>query len=271
MNYYHITAEELGNEARLPILKMGDSGEVFYELAREMLREIKHNTKQGKLTVLIVPVGPVGQYPIFVRLVNEARLSLRNCWFINMDEYLTDEDKWVEENHPQSFRGYMRRQVYEKLCPELTVPEEQRIFPDPAAPEKIEELITRLGGVDMVIGGIGITGHLAFNEPQANMTVQDFANLPTRVLDIAPETRAVNSIGDLGGAIEDMPCRAVTVGMKDILGARKLRFAVFRDWHRAVCRRAAYGEVSADFPATLLQTHNDAVLYVNQVAAERAY
>ena len=83
--------------------------------------------------------------------------------------------------------------------------------------------------------------------------------------------RAVNAVGDLGGALEDMPLQAVTIGMKEILGAKKLRLAVFRDWHRAVCRRAAYGEVTSAFPATLAQLHPDALLYVNKVAAAAAY
>jgi len=125
--------------------------------------------------------------------------------------------------------------------------------------------------VDIAFGGIGITGHLAFNEPQPELTAEQFAQLPTRVLDIHPETRATNCVGDLGGALEDMPRKCVTIGMKEILGARKLRLGVFRDWHRAVCRRAAYGEVTAAFPATLAQNHPDALLYVNANAAQTAY
>ena len=106
--------------------------------------------------------------------------------------------------------------------------------------------------MDITFGGIGITGHLAFNEPQSELTPEAFAQLQTRVLSIAPETRA-------------------TIGMKEILSARKLRLAVFRDWHRAVCRRAAYGEVTASFPATLAQNHGDAVLYVNANAAQQPF
>ena len=134
-----------------------------------------------------------------------------------------------------------------------------------------EDVIEELGGVDIAFGGIGITGHLAFNEPQPELTAEQFAQLPTRVLDIHPETRATNCVGDLGGALEDMPRKCVTIGMKEILGARKLRLGVFRDWHRAVCRRAAYGEVTAAFPATLAQNHPDALLYVNANAAQTAY
>ena len=91
-SYEHGLLSDFQN-AKVPLLKLGDSGEVFYELALEMIGEIEKNNAVGRRTVFICPVGPVGQYPIFVRLVNERRLSLKNCWFINMDEYLTDDAK----------------------------------------------------------------------------------------------------------------------------------------------------------------------------------
>ena len=165
----------------------------------------------------------------------------------------------------------MDREVYGRIDSALLMPPEQRVFPDPNDLARIPALIEALGGVDICFGGIGITGHLAFNEPQEELTPEAFAALPTRVLDISPETRAVNAIGDLGGAVEDMPRRCITIGMKEILGAKKLRLAVFRDWHRAVCRRAAYGDVTAAFPATLAQRHPDALLYVNDNAARLPY
>lgn len=270
MDYYHISAQELGKGAKLPILKLGDSGEVFYEMAAEMCAAIRTNNAAGKPTVFICPVGPVGQYPIFVRLVNREQLSLRNCWFINMDEYLTDDDEWIDASDPLSFRGFMERTVYSKIDPALVVPEDQRVFPDPNDLDRIPALIEELGGVDIAFGGIGITGHLAFNEPDPSLTPEEFAQLKTRTLDIHAETRATNCIGDLGGALEDMPHRCVTIGMSEILGARKVRLGVFRDWHRAVIRRTAYGEVSSDFPATLLQNHPDARVYVNANAAQAA-
>lgn len=270
MDYYHISAQELGKGAKLPILKLGDSGEVFYEMAAEMCAAIRANNAAGKPTVFICPVGPVGQYPIFVRLVNREQLSLRNCWFINMDEYLTDDDEWIDASDPLSFRGFMERTVYSKIDPALVVPEDQRVFPDPNDLDRIPALIEELGGVDIAFGGIGITGHLAFNEPDPSLTPEEFAQLKTRTLDIHAETRATNCIGDLGGALEDMPHRCVTIGMSEILGARKVRLGVFRDWHRAVIRRTAYGEVSSDFPATLLQNHPDARVYVNANAAQAA-
>ena len=271
MDYYAIPPEELGKDAKIPVCPLGDSGEVFYELAQQMTEAIRANNATGKKTVFICPVGPVGQYPVFVRLVNRDRLSLKNCWFINMDEYLNDDGTYIDEASPLSFRGFMARNVYGRIDPDLLMGPEQRVFPDPADPGKVDRLIEELGGVDICFGGIGINGHLAFNEAREDMTAEEFANLGTRVLTLNPETRTANAIGDRGGAIDAMPKMAVTIGIKQILSAKKVRLGVFRDWHRSVVRQAAYGPVTAHFPASLLQNHPDAAIYTNALAAGRPF
>ena len=271
MDYFQISAQDLGRDAKIPVVKLGDSGEVFYELALEMVSAIRANNDRGEKTVFICPVGPVGQYPIFVRLVNRDRLSLKNCWFLNMDEYLNDDGAYIPKESPLSFRGFMERTVYGQIDPALLMPPEQRVFPDPAGPGRMDRLIEELGGVDIAFGGIGINGHLAFNEAREDMTAQEFAAQGTRVLSLNPETRTANAIGDRCGAIDAMPKRAVTIGIKQILGARKVRLGIFREWHRSVVRQAAYGPVTAHFPASLLQNHPDAVIYANSTAAAQPF
>ena len=83
------------------------------------------------------------------------------------------------------------------------MPEEQRIFPDPKNPGHIPEVIGQLGGVDICFGGIGINGHVAFNEADASLSNEEFLAQQTRVLKITPETRTANAIGDFNGALED--------------------------------------------------------------------
>ena len=161
--------------------------------------------------------------------------------------------------------------MYTKVDPELLMPPEQRVFPDPADPGKVDRLIEELGGVDIAFGGIGINGHLAFNESREDMTAEEFAAQGTRALSLNPETRTANAIGDRCGAIDAMPHRAVTIGIKQILGARKVRLGVFREWHRSVVRQAAYGEVTAHFPASLLQNHPDAIIFTNSLAAGQPF
>ena len=148
------------------------------------------------------------------------------------------------------------------------MPKEQRIFPDPENLACVQETIQRLGGVDICFGGIGINGHVAFNEAQDDLSEKEFLELRTRVLKISSETRAVNSIGDLNGALDDMPYDCVTIGFNEIFQARKIRLGCFRDWHRSVVRHAAYGERSPHFPVSLLQAHKDVNIRLTEFVAE---
>lgn len=271
MKFFNIEKEDLGKNTEIELLKLGESGEVFYEIADIMIKEIKKNNEKDENTVFIIPVGPTGQYPIFTRLVNRDRVSLKNTYFINMDEYLDDNKEYIDKNNKLSFRGFMDREVYSKIDEDLIMPEKNRIFPDPKNPDKIMEIINKLGKVDITFGGLGINGHLAFNEPNENLSEEEFMNLTTRVLKISRETRTINSVGDLNGAIDAMPKYAVTVGMKEIFSAKKLVFGAFRDWHRAVVRQTMYGEIGVHFPATFLRKHEDVTLIINENASRRPF
>ncbi|MBQ7282178.1 MAG: glucosamine-6-phosphate isomerase [Spirochaetales bacterium] len=270
-DYYSYDAEQLARNGKIRTVCMASSEQVFKCMAREMADEIISHNALGQKTVFILPVGPVGQYPFFVEIVNKERISLKDCWFFNMDEYLTDEGKWLDKDCFLSFRGFMETNVYSKINGDLVNPPSQRFFPDPDDPSAMTRKLEELGGADVCFGGIGINGHVAFNEPQPELSVSEFANLTTRVVRISDETKTANAIGDLGGAIEDMPEYAVTIGMKEILSSKKIRLGVFRTWHRAVVRRAVCGEITSEFPVSLLQKHPDSMIYVNDVASERAF
>ncbi len=265
-DYYTYDRQQLLANPKIPMEVMADKPTVFRAIAREMADIIKSHNAEGRTTVFICPVGPVGQYPYFVELVNSEQISLTNCWFINMDEYLGDDMEWIDIDHPLSFRGFMERTVYSKIAPALNVPESQRVFPDPNHLDYIPALIERLGGVDCCFGGIGINGHLAFNEPE-DVSVEEFKTRLTRVLPISRETRTANAIGDFGGRLEDMPTHCVTIGFHEIYNARKIRLGIFRDWHRAVARRAGYGEMTAQFPVSLLADHPDVLLRMTEYVA----
>ncbi len=253
-------------EGKIPVRIFSNSDEVFIQIAREMVETIEANNQREEKTVFIVPVGPVGQYPYFVSMVNERNLSLKNVWLINMDEYLDENSNYISLDFPHSFRRFMDTHVYSLINRKLLMDESQRVFPDPAFPERIEDLIGELGKVDIAFGGIGINGHLAFNEAE-DVDAIEFANRTTRVLDISLETITANGIADLDGALELMPKKAVTIGMKEILSAEKIRLGVFRPWHRAVVRRALFDTPSGSFPVTLVQNHKDALIYINDIAS----
>lgn len=266
--YYSYQREELLQNPKIPLIIMEDNAAVFRSIAEEMAAEIERRNQEKETTVFIIPVGPVGQYPYFIEMVNTRNISLKKVWFINMDEYLTDRKQWISIEDRLSFRGYMNREVYSKLKPELVMPEEQRIFPDPEDASAVPRLIEELGGVDIAFGGIGINGHVAFNEPREELSEEEFLQLKTRVCEIAQETRAVNAVGDLNGAIDEMPVYCVTIGMNEISRAKKIRLGCFRDWHRAVVRQAAHGEKTTHFPVSLLQGHPDINIKLTEFVAK---
>jgi glucosamine-6-phosphate deaminase len=264
-DYLGVAPDRLGHGTSVKVRIAGDPHDMAAHMAEAMLRLLRESR-----ATLIVPVGPVDQFPLLAQRINEERLNCRDAVLVNMDEYLTDEDQWLPLDHPLSFRGFMNRKFYDLLDPALAPRPENRVFPDPREPERIAALIAQRGGVDACFGGIGINGHLAFNEPPEpgeRVTLEEFAALPTRVLDLARETRTINSV-TVGGDITVVPHRAITVGMREILASRRLRFYCNRPWQRGVVRRVLHGAITPACPASLLRQHPDAELTLADLVAE---
>lgn len=269
-DYLTVSAAELGQGTPVQVRVLGDLASVGRDMAEAMLGEILEAQAAGRSATLIVPVGPVDQFPLLAEMINQRRIDCRDVVLINMDEYLTDDDRYVPAEHPLSFRGFMNRLFYDRLDAALAPRSEHRVFPDPQDPAAISRLIARRGGVDACFGGIGINGHIAFNEPPEpgeTMAVEQFAALPTRILSLTRETRTINSV-TVGGELAIIPRRAVTVGMQECLGARRLRLYCNRPWQSAVVRRVLHGPVTAACPASLMRRHPDAVLSVAEYVAQ---
>ena len=267
--YLTISRDDLGKNQPVKVEISGDMAAIAQHLAHAIKDEILQARAAGRAATLIVPVGPVDQFPVLARLLNEQKISIRDVVLINMDEYLTDADEFIAAEHPLSFRGFMNRLFYDLLDPQLAPPPEHRVFPDPRDPGAIQKLIDRRGGVDATFGGIGINGHIAFNEPPEpgeKCSVEEFAARPTRALTLSRETKTINSV-TVGGDIAAIPDRAVTVGMKEILASRKLRFYCNRPWQSGVIRRALHGPLTPACPASYFRTHPDASVTVADYVA----
>jgi len=268
--YLTVGPDELGQGTPVKVRTCGDMDDVARDIARVMMETVEEARREGRNATMIVPVGPVDQYPVLAEMINQQQSDWRDVMIINMDEYLTDDDQWVDVDHPLGFRGFMARRFYDLVDPALAPRAENRVYPDPKDPGAIQQLIDRRGGVDVCFGGIGINGHMAFNEPPEpgeSMSVEQFAALPTRVLSLSRETRTINSV-TVGGEISIVPGRAITVGMKEILASRRCRFYCNRPWQRAVVRRVLHGPLTSACPASLLRTHADAEITVADFVAE---
>lgn len=269
MDINRIRPEELGKGSNIKLNVCEAEVDMYWKVAIEVLETIEENNRKGEPTLMVVPYGPLGPYARIAYLVNKYRVSLKNCTFINMDEYLTDDLKYIDKDDPLSFRGGMERTFYQKVDEELNVLPENRYFPYPDKLDEPMNLIKKFGKLDMVFGGVGINGHYAFNEPPKENEIvsnEEFLNRSTRILEVSNETRTINSFMNCGGNLDAIPRYCITVGMKEMFMAKKVRMCMPRDWNAGALRKILHGEVTAKVPCSLFQKHPDAVLYAAQVA-----
>lgn len=268
-----IPAKDLPRYSKVRLTILPDLGALYEHLARSIADEIASRTTAGQPTRLILPVGPVDHYPRLVEICNGERIGWHSVHAFHMDDYLDWQGRPLRLDHPLSFEGYMRRTVYDRLDPALRIPEAQIHFPDPRHLDRISERIAEVGGVDTCYGGIGYHGHLAFNEPPISrwfkVTPDEFRASLTRIVPLAPETVVMNSIRSTGGNPAALPPMAVTLGMGDILAARRLRlYCQGGAWQRTVLRLALLGEEDVDYPVTLAQGHRDYRIITTRDTAE---
>jgi len=267
-----VPPERLGEGSGIACEVVADAPALTQHFAASMVAEFREaKTRAQPCVVFIVPVGPIGQFELFAQYCNEMRMSVADLVLINMDEYLAPDGDYIPLSDALSFRAHMERALWSRLDPALAPPSAHRHFPDPGDPQATNRLIERCGGVDVAFGGVGITGHLAFNDPPEPGDPVDndaFADLPTRVVTLNRETRLINSVTATRGNVDRIPVRAVTVGMREILAARKIRLYLNRSWQCAIVRRFLHGPMTAAVPASLVRRHPDVAVTMTQEVTE---
>jgi len=262
-----LSIEELLEKAKGHLLVFENLEKLYEHIARSIADEIKKNNIEGKPTRLILPIGPVEQYPILRDIVNDECISLKNCHFFFMDEYCDDNGHVLPEEHPLSFRGTVKRLFLDHVKPELNIPPERVVFPTHHNIHKIADMIRNVGGIDTCYGGIGIHGHIAFNEPEVGV-----ADSEPRLVYLNDFTVTMNAIRTgVGGNIVNFPRKAVTLGMRQILEARRIRLCARNggpwDWANTALRIALLGRIGDDFPVTYIQKHADYMIVTDKDTA----
>ncbi len=237
--------------------------------AQSVADEIAANNAAGRPTNLILPVGPIGQYPLLAQIVNTRRLTLANCRLFMMDEHCDEKGQALPPDHPLSFRRQFNKAFMDHLPSELRPPARQIVFPDHANVEELKARIDAVGGIDTCYGGIGIHGHVAYNEPEPGVRDSD-----PRVVDLNDFTRTINAVrAGIGGNLEAYPRRGITLGMRQILGSRRIRLycrnGIPLDWANTVLRLALFGEPGEDYPVTLIRDHPDYVVVTDENTARQ--
>lgn len=249
---------------------LADVGELNQRIAEEVVLKAKEGREAGRQLMVICPVGPL-DYAYWAEALNREQIDGSFIVTVNMDEYLKpSSNEWIEESHPLSFRGFMQKELFDRLKGKAKIPLENIHFPSPATPERTTELIESHGGADLCYGGLGLTGHFAFNdppEPGEMLSEKDVRASRTRTLTICRESQAQMCMGGTAGNWDILPRTAVTLGMHELLLSRKIHLTFMRSWHAGVLRRALFGPVSTDCPGSFIQEHPNIEVSLTEIAA----
>ncbi|TXT65975.1 MAG: Glucosamine-6-phosphate deaminase [Promethearchaeota archaeon] len=254
-NLLSLTPQEVIEKAGDKLIVCKDLEVLHTTFATHIAKEIKTNNEKNKPTKLILPVGPTGQYLILAEVINKEALSLENCWFFFMDEYCDQNGKALLESHPLSFKKIANDLFFNLLSNKSCMNQDHIIFPNENNVHKIVDLIDGQGGIDVCYGGIGIHGHVAFNEPQKGVV-----NSNPRKVTLNNYTRTINAIrAEVGGNLENFPKSAYTIGLKQILSAKRIELYCRNgspyDWANTILRIALFGQSGSDYPVTFIRNH----------------
>jgi glucosamine-6-phosphate deaminase len=262
-----VSGQRYGN---IVLLIVRDKEAAARHFAEAMVEAIQANNLRDAPTRLIMPVGPTGQYRLFADQCNALRLDLSRLHVFNMDEYVGDDGCNLPESHPLSFLGFLRWNFYERIAADCRLNLEQMHVPNARDTAGYTQAIADVGGIDLCFGGIGINGHLAFNEALDYwelMSNEAFKQLPTRVVKLAATTKVINAVFGTGGNLQAVPNFAVTVGMREILSSRKIMIYLDWPWQKQVLRNVLFGPVTPMFPASFLKENPDVTLVVTESVA----
>jgi glucosamine-6-phosphate deaminase len=246
------------------ITLVDEAGDFYTRFATDLVDRVRTARDEGRDFVAILPVGPMPQYEIAARLINEERLSLQHVHTFNMDEYANEDGVTAPLSWPGSFQRAMFEGFFALVDPDLRPPEEQIHFPTTDAIADYSARIEALGGADVCYGGIGWSGHIAFWEPQLGAEfdgdLEAYKQAGARLVELHPMTVMQNALHSFGSDWSWVPPRANTIGPREVLGARHRSFWLDGDlgggvsWQRFIARLVAHGPVNEFVPGSVLQT-----------------
>lgn len=251
-------------DRKVPFRLVKDSAEMGRVMAEELVELIRKNNHAGKETRAIIPCGPSCWYKPFTDMVNRERVSLKNLVVFHMDECLDWEGKLLPKNHPYNFRSVMEKVFYDPVEESLAVPAKNRNW---LIPGNIDEVRRRIDAapIDITYGGWGQDGHVAYNQarrhPFSHLTIDELRNSSIRIQENNLDTILALAQRTFGAAYQFVPPMSVTLGIRECLGAKKVRlFSDTGPWKQTALRVALFGPVTPEYPITLLQEHPDALI-----------
>lgn len=230
----------------------------YDEICQEAAKIIHHAWKRKNNLVLGLATGrtPLGVYKKIIELYQKGEIDFSRVIAFTLDEYLG-----LEEDHPQSFAYYMKKNFYHHINIK-----KENIFRLEGRPEDIEthckeyeEKIKNLEGIDVQILGIGRNGHIGFNEPSSSLSSR------TRIKTLARETIEDNA--RLFKNREDIPKFCLTMGIGTVMDAKMIILLASGKNKSEAIFKCIEGPITASVPASVLQLHPQAKIIIDEEAS----
>lgn len=221
-------------------------------LAADIIAEV---VKAKKNAVLGLATGssPVGAYKKLAEYNAKGELDFSSVTSVNLDEY-----EGLDGSNDQSYRYFMN----ENLFKNINIDVNKTYVPNGCASDLVEEgknydaLIENLGGIDIQLLGIGLDGHIGFNEPDDVFTKE------THPVELDPSTIEANA--RFFESIDDVPTRAITMGMGGIMSAKKVLLIANGAAKKDIVEKAFNGPITPKVPASILQLHPDVTVIFSE-------
>jgi len=230
----------------------------YHSMSRKAAQLVVGHISRRPRAVLGLPTGDtaVGFYKELVDAYRRRAVDFSKSRIFNLDEYVG-----LPADHRGSYAFYM----YSKFLSQVNVAEGSSRIPDGVAEDleaecrRYEEEIAGAGGLDLTVLGIGVNGHIGFNEPGTPF------DSPCHVVELAPQTISDNQ--HHFGRPEEMPDRAVTMGLGTIMGSRKIILIASGPRKAKAIDELVNGHMDRSFPASVLHAHDDVTVIIDEAAA----
>lgn len=231
---------------------VGDNKKISALIADEFIEVI--NSKNNPVIGLATGTSPLEVYANLVKANKEGKVSFKNVTTFNLDEYIG-----LDGTHNQSYRYFMNVNLFDHIDIDKNKTHVLKGTGDYLEYAKqYDNEIANAGGIDIQILGIGSDGHIAFNEPGTS-----FDSL-THIAELTESTIRDNS--RLFNDISEVPTKAMTMGLKSIMNARKIVLIATGKNKAQAIYNLLKGTKTEDVPCSILQDHPDCTIYCDEEA-----
>jgi len=245
---------------RIPVKIFDAPGQLSLDVANRIVELIRNRQKASAKVVLGLPTGstPIGVYQHLIRHHREEGLNLSNVVTFNLDEYYP-----IAPDSLQSYHRFMHENFFDHVnipAANINIPrgdiDREQVEEYCASYEKA---IEEAGGLDLILLGIGRTGHIGFNEPGSGPETR---TRPIILDEITRKDAASDFFGD-----ENVPREALTMGVGTILDTKEIILMATGEHKAPIIRRAVEEKITNDVTASYLQKHLNASIYVDRASA----